>query len=418
MSTEIFRKSALQALSSLEQLDQLIKVTRARSWIALAAMASVLLVAIVWSVVGSLPTSVTGQGVLIRAGGTFNIVSPGAGLVTQFRDFRIGEEVEKGEILGHISQPALEQQMAAAKAEVERLRVAEAAVRSAISQESRTQRPAYKLQEEQQRQVIHAKQDLLRSLQISQTQQSELLRDGLITRQRYETTRQAIFAAENEISAANAALQRLLVQQAETESQQAERTRGEGAKLAQALSRLHELQLQYRLAHNIVSEIEGVVVEVMVMNGDSVKEGQPVLSVEVPQQTLQSMVYLPADSRAKLIQPGMLVQISPVTSKKERYGYLVGKVTTVSNYPATESGMNAVLSNPSLVRELSKSGPPISVLVELVPDHATRSGYAWSSHKGAQIELHSGTLCSASFVIERRRPISLVIPLLIETLGL
>lgn len=418
MTTEIFRKSALQALSSLEQLDQLIKVTRARSWIALTAMASVLLVAMVWSVMGSLPTSVSGQGVLIRAGGTFNIVSPGAGLVTQFKDFRIGEKVEKGELLGHISQPALEQQIAAATAEVERLRGADAAVRSAISQESRTQRPAYKLQEEQQRQVIHAKQDLLRSLQISQTQQSELLRDGLITRQRYETTRQAIYAAENEISAANAALQKLLVQQAETESQQAERTRGEGAKLAQALSRLNELQLQYRLAHNIVSEIEGVVVEAMIMNGDTVKEGQPVLSVEVPQQTLQSMVYLPADSRAKLIQPGMLVQISPVTSKKERYGYLVGKVTTVSNYPATESGMNAVLSNPSLVRELSKSGPPISVLVDLVPDRATRSGYAWSSRKGAEIELHSGTLCSASFVIERRRPISLVIPLLIETLGL
>lgn len=418
MSTEIYRKSALQALSSLEQLDQLIKVTRPRSWIALAAMASVLLVAIVWSVMGSLPTSVTGQGVLIRAGGTFNIVSPGAGLLTQFNDFRIGEKVEKGEVLGHISQPALEQQIVAATSEVERLRAADAAVRSAISQESRTQRPAYKLQEEQQRQAIHARQDLLRSLQISQTQQSELLRDGLITRQRYETTRQAIFAAENEIAAANAALQKLLVQQAETESQQAERTRGEGAKLAQALSRLNELQLQYRLAHNIVSEIEGVVVEAMVMNGDTVKEGQPVLSVEVPQQTLQSMMYLPADSRAKLIQPGMLVQISPVTSKKERYGYLVGKVTTVSNYPATESGMNAVLSNPSLVRELSKSGPPISVLVELVPDPATRSGYAWSSLKGAEVELHSGTLCSASFVIERRRPISLVIPLLIETLGL
>jgi HlyD family secretion protein len=48
----------------------------------------------------------------------------------------------------------------------------------------------------------------------------------------------------------------------------------------------------------------------------------------------------------------------------------------------------------------------------LVVDDNTVSGYAWSSKKGATVNVQNGTLCSAAVVVEEQRPISMVIPLL------
>jgi HlyD family secretion protein len=397
MSTELFRKSALATLSSPEQLDQLMKITRPRSWIALSVMALVLVVAILWSVLGSLPTSVAGNGIIMRKGGIFNIVATGNGSVSDLQDFKVGDKIKKGQILGHVAQPVLEQQIREAKANLGEENIASAE------------------EGEMQLKVLHAKEEQLRSLKTTEQQQAELLRDGLITRQRYEETRQAIYATQNDIAAARVALQKLPVQQTKTDNPLGDRV---SLRISQAVNRLNELQLQYQLASNIVSTLDGIVVETMAMNGDAVKDGQTILSIEAEQKILEVTIYLPPGSIRKLVKPGMTAQISPATSKKERYGYLVGKVLAVSEYPATEEGMMNIFHNAALVREVSKDGPPIAVLVEFIPDHQTRSGYAWSSAAGAGVEVTSGTLCAGNFVVENKRPISLVIPMLKETIGL
>ncbi len=56
--SKIFRKVALERLASPEQLDTLLKVTSARSWIALAALSIILVAGVVWSVVAKVPVTV------------------------------------------------------------------------------------------------------------------------------------------------------------------------------------------------------------------------------------------------------------------------------------------------------------------------------------------------------------------------
>jgi HlyD family secretion protein len=155
----------------------------------------------------------------------------------------------------------------------------------------------------------------------------------------------------------------------------------------------------------------------MAMKGDALRNGQPVLSVEVDEGHLEAVIYLPPESNAKLLKPGMPAQISPATAKKERFGYLIGKVTAVSQYPSTEQGMLSLFNNTALVRELTRKGPPLAVAVSLERDPATKSGYKWSSSTGARVELTSGTLATGTFVVESKRPISLLIPLLREMVG-
>jgi hypothetical protein len=67
-STRLFRKVALERISSPEQLDQLLQVTEPRNWLALVSLICLLGVAIGWGFIGQLLTTVSGQGVLVRAG--------------------------------------------------------------------------------------------------------------------------------------------------------------------------------------------------------------------------------------------------------------------------------------------------------------------------------------------------------------
>jgi NHLM bacteriocin system secretion protein len=418
MSSELFRKTAMQTLSSPEQLDQLLKITRPRAWIALGAIGVVLGAALLWSIFGSLPTTVAGQGIIIRAGGTSNIVAVGNGVVSELRNFHVGDKIEKGQILGRIPQPAMELQIKTAQANLDRLRAEEKAVLAIVHAETPLQGNAARLEKEAQEKIIRAREDQLRSLRTVEQQQDELLGDGLITRQRYEETRRTIFAAQNDINTARILLQKLHMEELQTNDQQDERRRVVAARISEAQGRLNELQLQHQLAANIVSPQDGIAVEMMAMRGDTVKSGQSILSIEDGEKILEVMIFLPARSSAKLLRAGMLAQISPVDAKKERYGYLIGKISAVSKYPATEQGMMAVFNNAGLVRELSKAGPPVAVLVELLPDRGTKSGYQWSSNAGKAIELTSGTLSSGTFIVERKRPISLLIPLLRESIGL
>lgn len=417
MKQEMFRKSALESLATPDRLDEAMRITRPRGWVALAAILLVLVSSLIWSIFGTLPASVEGQGIIIREGGTFNVVSFGTGVVTDLADLNLGDPVHRGQVLGRIAQPEMEQQVAAQRKAVQQLVDEQNDLISRMDALRPVQEKAVKLQQAVLVHTIATRQEQLHSLRTILEGQRELLGDGLITRQRYEQTRQQALGAESDIDNARSMLQKLSVEQIEVAAARENRLREVGNRLLQAQSRRDDLLLQHDLASRIVSPHDGIVVETMAMQGDVVKNGQPIVSVEINEGLLEAAVYLPPNSNAKLLKAGMPAQISPATAKKERFGYLVGTVTAVAQYPATELGMLSLFNNAALVRELTRNGPPISVQVQLTKDAATRSGYRWSSTAGAKVELSSGTLATGTFVVEKKRPISLLIPLLRELTG-
>ena len=56
---ELYRKSALERISSPEQLDKALKVTSPMSWLALLALTVIVIVTLIWSIVGTIPVTVT-----------------------------------------------------------------------------------------------------------------------------------------------------------------------------------------------------------------------------------------------------------------------------------------------------------------------------------------------------------------------
>lgn len=61
----IFRKESLDRVESPEQLDEYIKVSHPKVWVILSALLVAAVAVIVWSVVGSLPQTMTVKGVTV-----------------------------------------------------------------------------------------------------------------------------------------------------------------------------------------------------------------------------------------------------------------------------------------------------------------------------------------------------------------
>jgi hypothetical protein len=65
----LFRKAALDRLTSAEQLEQLVQIERPLGWPALALLLAVLAMALVWIWTGSIAVQAEGRGVLRRGAG-------------------------------------------------------------------------------------------------------------------------------------------------------------------------------------------------------------------------------------------------------------------------------------------------------------------------------------------------------------
>ena len=104
--SSVFRKASLDRLSSPEQLDQLMTVTSPRGWITLIGMGCLLLVLLLWGLLGTVPTKISSQGILISAGGVSNIILPTGGQIT---DIKIvpGDIIHEGEVIARIGRPDL-----------------------------------------------------------------------------------------------------------------------------------------------------------------------------------------------------------------------------------------------------------------------------------------------------------------------
>jgi HlyD family secretion protein len=114
----------------------------------------------------------------------------------------------------------------------------------------------------------------------------------------------------------------------------------------------------------------------------------------------------------------MEVRIEPANVEREKFGLLLGRVRTISDFPVSAEGMNAILQNPQLVTRFSAHVAPYAARVDLVVDGHNPSGYAWTAGRGPQMRLSSGTTATAEVTIRTQAPITLVLPFLRQQTGI
>jgi HlyD family secretion protein len=166
-----------------------------------------------------------------------------------------------------------------------------------------------------------------------------------------------------------------------------------------------------------MSPYNGRVLEIAANVGDLISQGNRIVTLENIEEPIEAVIYIPAGD-GKKVRPGMRAQISPSTVKSEEYGFIIGKVDWVSDFPVTPEGLKKVLRNEQLVSDLTGQSAPIEVEVKLLENAETESGFEWSSSKGPPTKVFSGTVCSANVTVEKKRPISYVLPIVRAVTGI
>lgn len=467
---DLFRKEPLERLSSPEQLDQLMQVVGPKSWLPLAALGGLTLVAIVWSIVGRLPITVVGQGVLIRPQKVVLIQTPGSGQILTI-SVKAGDSVKKGDTLATLDpDPELKKQLQQESNKL--LELQDQDQQASALQGQRMEREGKSSAQQQQtllkslqntqtltpilrdkdleslrsdrqnlQQRVQSLQTLLPILEDRVKKRQYLFREGAIPSELVLQAQQEYLNNQAVLADAQSQLKRLDVKEADTERQylgNLTSISGIGAQLReldsqetslaqQALeatntrrNRLQEvkrniarLQVELQKKSKIQSGYDGRVEEIAAKPGQVIAAGSNIatLNVETPSDKLVSVTYF-AVQDGKRIKPGMPVQVTPSIVKRERFGGITGAVTSVSSLPATPQGALVLIGNEDTVKSLMSGDRQIEVFAELQEDPNTASGYQWSSSKGPQQKLSAATTTTVRVKIGEQSPISYIIPFL------
>ena len=375
----LFRKAALEKMSSPERLDEMMAVTAPAGWWALAALGLILVSTLLWSVFGSIATKVHGNGLLIRGDAVLDVSLGSSGRLEEIL-VAPGDVVQGGQVLARVSQADLVLRIDNTRDELQTL------MEQTEQQGLSTSRILAQLQGQR------------RELGEKAAVQESMLERGLVTKGTLLNTRAQLASIAQSI--------------AEQEALRSARSN----RLDEVQRELGELENQLAGTAEVPSPYRGRVLELMVDPGNLVAPGMRLLTLEAMEGPIDAILYIPAGD-GKKVKPGMPVRISPSTVKQEEYGFILGEVKKTSEYPVTPEGMARVLRNEQLVGTLTGEVAPIEVVATLFPDETTTSRFRWSSSEGPPHEVFTGTICSASVIVEEKRPISYVLPIFKEALG-
>ena len=189
---------------------------------------------------------------------------------------------------------------------------------------------------------------------------------------------------------------------------------------------------------------KGIVRSILVHNGDSVHEGQPIAMVSIGnshsfltstvsglvihsktdnepfeafdpiisvidantgnRESQRALLIAYADNDAQRdLRVGMEAQVWPADEKRDEIGYVRGRITQVVRYPANAAEVRQTLKSDILVQQLlgDGGGAVYEVIIDLQRDPADPTRYDWSFGEPDGVSMDFGTYCSV--LTETRR---------------
>jgi HlyD family secretion protein len=440
VSTRSPRSSALlsrqRTIESFEHLDESLQIVTVRGWLLLFVLFFTLGSFVLFSCFYKAPLKVDGRGIILERSRNgveplLQVTAPATGRLVSVA-VEIGSMVKKDQPLAEISQSELRDQIEEAEADVVRL----------LDEDDRMTR----FDEDEARSRLLALGELERTLEhnrkldLSRLEVSREIADGdrrlhqrqMLNKSDTLKSRADRDAIEAGIGTIESRLQELnydkLSDQTDRDREKLKRTLG----IKAARTKLVVLQKRLERDTKVISPYAGRIVDLMMTPHALVEKGAPTVLLEPQEQDepLEAIVFVPA-GLGKKISPKDPVEISPDTVRRHEHGFVHGKVVSISEIPATEMAMLAELKHKTLVASFLEqySGQVLLSIRVKLEDIREDPGFAdlkvrpenwlsWSSTSGSKQRVGTGTLCSASIVVERRRLIALGIPWVRQLVGI
>lgn len=354
MRKDMFRKSALDKISSLDNLDQLMQVVKPSNVLTLLSIGIVLAVIVAWCFLGAIPETVYGTGVLVDTSHLMSVKYSSQGTVKNIF-VKQDDIVRSGQIIARIEHKDLLDRIKALTGKLENLQQIQRLINES-RQKNKTR----------------------------QQQMQELYDLGLVTESEYLNTNQTSLSYEGQI-----------------------------LEVRQEIALLNE---NYKQLSQVTASYSGRILEVPVRKGDYLSPGSIIAIIQSQEgdTVMEAVTYFPVQEGKKIL-PGMTMALVPSTVKQEEYGYIQGIITEVSEFPVSPNHLATTLQNQALVSTFQQQGALLEVKVSIIPDPNTASGYKWSSSRGPDQKIGSGFVCSAFVTTATKKPVELIVPAIKRT---
>ncbi|MEC7249457.1 MAG: HlyD family efflux transporter periplasmic adaptor subunit [Cyanobacteriota bacterium] len=370
----LFRKNALDALSSPEQLDQPLRLLRPGQWLLLLSVGSFCVTIAIWSVFGRLPVRISGKGVLIRTNSLTVVQSAAAGRLLELNN-QIGDCVKRGQVMARIDLVSQEVAKKEAQLQLQQL---------ILQDQHEDQLDAIRIRRQ--------KADIARI--------RSLMNSGAISLDQLSQREKELSSLMDSVEARNGQREQQIQQQQ---------------------ARINASEEEIERTAQIRAPIDGCVIDRNLHRGEVLQAGSPVFTLDAQdsQQPLESLAFFPVED-GKRLNVGQRVRISPTSTKQQRHGGIEGKVLSIRQLPVNDTALIKRLGLESLMDAVrtEPKGPLIEVKTSLQKDTRTISGYDWGGGPGPALKLTTGTPTNVRVLVEKRRPISYVIPILRDLTGI
>src|SRR5580700_9202379 len=189
----IFRRAALERLSSPEQLDYLMSITSPAGWLAVSALGIILFLILLWGFLGRIPDTVTGSGILIRGGAVYDVAAGSEGFITQVL-VKTGDQVKAGQVVAKMSQAQLELKIKSSQAQLKVLQEQDADMTGREDKNDAAALADYKKQDQALLDAIASYKVQIEADQREYDNKQSLLQKGLITQSEVNKARDALYA--------------------------------------------------------------------------------------------------------------------------------------------------------------------------------------------------------------------------------
>jgi|TARA_B100000315_G_C14563417_1_gene581685 HlyD family secretion protein len=407
---DITRKESSDAITSPDQLDQLMVVTRTRGWVTLVTIALILICGIIWSIFGSVSRNVTGMGMILHGEAPLLVQAKSSGQLVEL-GYQQGDAIKKGDVIASINDTVSQLQLADLQKEYAALEK----VHADLNQKDQAQLKLLQANLERQLSNINESISGTEALILLQTEQlhaeQELLKEGLISNQQVIATQQTLTTLTNTKLDSEAQLKVAQLNHEVAVSGIQVQLDARSILILSKESSINELEAGIQQQHVILSPVDGTIMELrfdvsnMIETGDDVAEIMP-----FAKSKNKCVAYVDA-TFGKRIKKGMSVLVSPSVARPEKYGYIEGTVIEIGELIASQATIELAYSNKLFAEKIIRANPsPIKVIVALNEDEHTPSGYEWTSAGGFPYPVDIGTITTIKVQYETERPIELFLP--------
>ena len=410
----LFEKEDLGSSPSYERLDLLIGVTSWRGWVVLAEVALVIFGLLLWSLFWPLKLTVKGNGILQRG----EPKPLQAGMDGTVREIHVsaGQQVIKGDKAFTLGFGGLEKEIMLMSKQLANLEAYHS--KTSAEEADEIKRKEFALGE--------TERDLSRNIGQMDERIAGLNRELRKMKGSPYYAGPQIRAVEGELSQLTQRRNSANMRIAESAARELNDLKSRYREASEArLERMSKLKSELDAKEKDKSDNEivrvpesGTVFEISIAQGEIVSRSTTLARLEEAAAELEAVAYVPAKDAAKIGKKmqGAPARISLDSFPAEKYGSLLAQadLDSISFSPVSPEKVEEVVRNKALVQALLKKGTLYEVRAKLQGDESDPSGYRWSKFLGfgggPGQPLASGATVTGKFEIERKSPITYVIP--------